>query len=244
MRIVTIFAAAVLLAAADVATGFQTDAEAPHDGYVGPTFLISLGGKLYDDLWQVLDQAPPSERNPAFPADDQYTDRDSWRCASCHGWDYSGETIGGWHFPSLRPLSGTESYEIAQRIRDPLHPFPAGQLSELTIDLLAGFISEGQYDSKAFFGPEGEGLGDPEAGQAIFEGACINCHQIDGRRYLQGERGDRSSLGWVVRNRPRQALHKIMNGVPAAEMLSLRFLSDDQIADLVSYLQTLDPGEE
>ena len=87
-------------------------------------------------------------------------------------------------------------------------------------------------------------LGDPEGGQAIFEGACINCHQIDGRRYLRGEHGDRSSLGWVVRNRPTQALHKIMNGVPGAEMLSLRFLSDAAIADLFAYLETLDPDEK
>ena len=61
--------------------------------------------------------------------------------------------------------------------------------------------------------------------------------------YLNGEKGDRSSLGWVARNRPEQALHKIMNGVPAAEMLSLRFLSDIQIADLLAYLQSLDPNE-
>ena len=49
---------------------------------------------------------------------------------------------------------------------------------------------------------------------------------------------------WVSRTRPEQALHKVLNGVPAAEMLSLRFLSDEEIADLFAYLQTLDPEEQ
>ena len=36
----------------------------------------------------------------------------------------------------------------------------------------------------------------------------------------------------------------MINGVPAAEMLSLRFLSVDQIADLFAYLQSVDPAEK
>ena len=132
---------------------------------------------------------------------------------------------------------------IAERIIDPKHPFPAQDVSELTIRLLAVFLSQGQYVARDFLDANGEAFGDPEAGQAIFEGACINCHEIDGRRYVHGERGDRSSLGWVIRNRPTRALHKIMNGVPGTEMLSLRFLADSQISDLFAYLQTLDPGE-
>ena len=38
--------------------------------------------------------------------------------------------------------------------------------------------------------------------------------------------------------------YSCLNGVPGAEMLSLRFLSDVQIADLLAYLQTLDAGNE
>lgn len=224
------------------ALGFETETAAD-DTELGPTFLISLGGKLYDDLWRVLDQEPPSEVNPAFPAAGLYSTRDSWRCTTCHGWDYSGAEIDGTRFPGLQALKGINPNVIAEKIRDPDHPFPASQLEELTITLLGVFISEGQYESGNFLDADGHAMGDPKAGQDIFEGACINCHQIDGKRYLNGERGDRSSLGWVIRNRPNQALHKILNGVPGAEMLSLRFLSDTQIADLFAYLQTLDPGE-
>ena len=88
----------------------------------------------------------------------------------------------------------------------------------------------------------GRAAGNPEFGREIFEGACINCHGLDGRDFLMRERRDPSSLGWVARNLPEQALHRILNGVPAREMLSLRFMSDEQIADLFAYVQALDPG--
>jgi thiosulfate dehydrogenase len=225
------------------AFAFQMENTAADETEVGATFLVSLGGKLYDDLWTVLDQTAPAGANPAFPATNLYSSRDSWRCVSCHGWDYSGVEIDSTRFPSLQSLQGLDPFAIAERIRNPKHPFPSDQVSELTLTLLGAFISEGQYESNWFFNADGRASGDSVAGQAIFEGACINCHQIDGRRYLNGERGDKSSLGWVIRNRPLQATHKIMNGVPGAEMLSLRFLADTQIADLLAYLQTLDPNE-
>jgi thiosulfate dehydrogenase len=227
----------------DEALGFQMEEPAAGEAEVGPTFLISLGGKLYDDLWKVLDQEPPSGANPAFPQTNLYSSRDSWRCVSCHGWNYAGVQISAVKFPGLQSLKGVGPFAIAEKIRDPKHPFPSDQVSEIALTLLGAFISEGQYETDWFFNAEGQAKGDHVAGQAIFEGACINCHQIDGRRYLKGERGDRSSLGWVIRNRPTQAVHKILNGVPGAEMLSLRFLADAQIADLLAYLQTLDPTE-
>jgi thiosulfate dehydrogenase len=213
------------------------------DAELGPTFLLSIGGKLYDDLWAILDKEPPPGRNPALPGRRPAEARETWRCVTCHGWDYSGADIGGRRIPGLRDLADADPEAIASKIRDPSHPFPVAELPDLAVDLLAFFLSQGQYDGRDFFGRDGEALGEAEFGRAIFEGACISCHEIDGRRFLQGERGDRSSLGWIVRNRPEQALHKILNGVPAAEMLSLRFLSNAQIADLLAYLQTLDPAE-
>lgn len=247
MRIAKALLSALLLAAGlagsagmTVAPGGEGAAPAADDAEVGPTFLISLGGKLYDDLWRVLDQEPPAEANPAFPAVGLYATRDSWRCVTCHGWDYSGAEVGGTRFPSLQALKGTDPYRITELIRAPEHPFPAATVPELALTLLGIFISQGQYALGDYF-DGGRPNGDPEAGQAIFEGACGNCHQLDGKRFLNGEHGDLSSLGWVVRNRPAQALHKIMNGVPGAEMLSLRFLEPAQIADLVAYLATLDP---
>lgn len=236
---------AVLLALATPVAALAQQADDPEaaETELGPIFLLSLGGKLYDNLWQVLDRLPPTESNPQLADRLSIAPADTWRCVTCHGWDYSGAEIGGKTFPSLRDMVGKDPEAVKARLRDPAHPFPVSELSDLALDLLGIFITQGQYARADFISGSGEALGNPEFGRDIFEGACISCHQLDGRMYLQGEKGDRSSLGWVSRNRPEQALHKILNGVPAAEMLSLRFLSDIQIADLLAYLQTLDPSE-
>jgi len=215
------------------------------DQQLGPVFMLSLGGKLYDDLWPILELPPPAGRNPAFP-DLAANDYETWRCVSCHGWDYAG--VDGERASvapraaaaSLLPLAGVDPAIVIEKIIAPSHPFPSDALPDLALFLIGAFISEGLYDRDRILDADGQSRGDPEAGRAIFEGACINCHELDGRAFLRGEVGDPSSLGWITRNRPEQALHKIMNGVPAAEMLSLRFLSEEAIADLMAYVQTLD----
>jgi thiosulfate dehydrogenase len=218
--------------------------DASDETELGPVFLLALGGKLYDDLWTILDELPPEERNPAISGALSVSRRDSWRCVTCHGWDYSGATVEGKEFPGLTGLVDADPEIVRGRLRDPAHPFPADRLSDTAMDILALFVTQGQYARNDYIRESGVAVGNPEFGRDIFEGACISCHQLDGRRYLKGETGDRSSLGWVSRNRPEQAIHKILNGVPAAEMLSLRFLSDIQVADLLAYLQALDPNEK
>jgi mono/diheme cytochrome c family protein len=235
--------AALLLSPASALA--QTADIAAEDQQLGPVFMLSLGGKLYDDLWPILELPPPEGRNPAF-ADRAPTDHDTWRCVSCHGWDYGG--AGGERAgvapraaaASLVPLKGVDPAIIIEKIIAPSHPFPSDALPDLALFLLGAFISDGQYDRNLLLDENGKARGDPEAGRAIFEGACINCHELDGRAFLRGEVGDPASLGRIARTRPEQALHKIMNGVPLAEMLSLRFLSEEAIADLMAYVQTLD----
>ncbi len=241
-RYAALFIAGGLAAAAGLsALPAAAQSEEPE---LGPVFLISLGGKLYDDIWTVTELPPPEGANPAYPANPDIPARDTWRCVSCHGWDYRGSAgergaaVPGLQAPGLTQLYGVDPALVVGRIRDPGHPFPSNELPELSVELLAAFISAGQRNIEDYSG------GDREAGQDIFEGACINCHQIDGLRYLRGEPGDISSLGWLVRNRPSQSLHKIMNGVPAAEMLSLQFMADRQIADLLAHLATLDAPKQ
>ncbi len=228
----------LMMAGSEYANAQQTIAG---DTELGPVFLLSLGGKLYDDIWTVTELTAPDGANPAYPPDPNVSEYDTWRCVSCHGWDYRGSegergsVVSGLVAPSLTSLIGEDPRLIADKITSETHPFPGRDLPDLAAELLSAFISSGQRSLSAFSG------GNPDYGRAIFEGACINCHQIDGLRYLRGEPGDKSSLGWLVRNRPEQSLHKILNGVPAQEMLALQFLADQQVADLLAYLATLDP---
>ena len=212
----------------------------------GGGFILALGGKLYDDIWVMTGVPAPPGTHPAYPKSLPQIGPTSRRCVACHGWDYGGKNgergkLGTDDaFVSLRPLAGQDPKLIEKRILAPPHDYPPEVMSEMTLSLLALFLSLGQFDQSLVVDAQGRGIGDPVRGRDIFEGACMNCHQPDGKAHLIGEHGDRSSLGWISRNRPEQALHKILYGVPSAEMLSMRFMLDHQVADLFAYLQTLD----
>ena len=215
----------------------------------GEGFVISLGGKLYDDIWVTTGGTAPAGRHPAYPKSLPDIGSDSYRCPACHGWDYMGRdghlgtAAADVPFRNLRDLAGEDPQKIAELINAAPHILPQGNMPGLAVEILALFISLGQYDRPSFLDGDNRAKGDPARGRNIFEGACMTCHRPDGRAILTGEKGDRSSLGWIARTRPEQALHKIINGVPGAEMLSVRFLGADQLADLLAYVQTLDPGE-
>ena len=216
---------------------------------VGKKWLLSLGGKLYDNLWSALNITPPKGRNPQYPAGADIPAAGTWRCVACHGWDYRGregqlkKLRNSPRFVSLRPLDGKTQADVARRIRAK-HPEFNRVLPPPMLNALAFFIARGQHDVTRVLDAKGRARGDVLPGKDIFEGVCISCHQADGKAYIEGEPGDRPALGWVARYRPEQALHKIRNGVPGADMLSLRFLDMKQIADLLAYAQTLDPTPE
>ncbi|MGI9480853.1 MAG: c-type cytochrome [Hyphomicrobiales bacterium] len=226
------------------------DAFSAEDAEFGEVFVLAIGGKLYDNIWTMTAINPPEKPNPAFPADIDVSASETWRCVSCHGWDYKGKDgerskMGMPDaFANLKHIEGTELETVTKRIREAHPEYPNELFDDAILEVLALFVSIGQYNRDAFLTSDGIALGKVENGRAIFEGACMNCHQYDGKATLIGELGDKSSLGWISRNRPEQALHKVMNGVPGTDMLAIRFLTERQIGDLFAFLQTLDPNEK
>ena len=213
--------------------------------YLGRQSMISLGGKLYDNHWLQSERKPPSQRYPGYPDEIDISSSDTWRCVSCHGWDYSGadgvlgQQASSPLFVSLRNSAGKPVQEIIAALKSGRHGKIIRVLDPAQVEALSVFVSVGQHDI-AVVVFDGRATGSPERGKDIFEGACVSCHQADGKAYIQGEPGDRPALGWVAINRPAQALHKIRNGVPSTDMLSLRFLPQSRVTDLLTYLQTLD----
>ena len=210
----------------------------------GQAATLSYGGRLYDNHWVVLKLLPPPQSNPAYPADPRNAAKTTWRCVSCHGWDYSGSDghLGqiGSKFVSITRAKGRDPDEIARFLRSGAHTAIVAPMPDEALHALSLFICCGQHDMRSLIGPNGEAKGDPLRGKDIYDGVCNRCHQVDGKAPIYGEPGDVSSLGWIARQHPAQAAHKIRNGVPSADMVSLRFLEIDRIADLLAYLQTLD----
>ena len=239
---------AVLVSAALAVKAQSVDQQLEEN--VGEVFVLSIGGKLYDNLFTMLGKEEPAESNLKYPSDVSAKSLGTWRCVACHGWDYlgadgeRGAVAKSSAFTSLRAMEGMDPKQISNKIRSQPHAYSAELMPEYVADILGLFLSLGQYDASVLLDENGLSRGTASAGQPIFEGACSNCHQLDGRAYLRGERGDKSSLGWLSRNRPQQVLHKILNGFPGTDMLAMRFLPDQQLMDLMAYLQTLDSNQK
>lgn len=215
----------------------------------GEAAILSLGGRLYDNHWVVLNRQPPTSWHPLFPKKVKIDPFKTWRCVSCHGWDYRG---ADGHLgkvskdPALKSLAGVVGQDpkkvLARLMSEPHRRITAPIPPDLLL-ALAKFLSYGQQSMTDLVDAEGKAIGDPMHGQDIFQGTCERCHNTDGKSPIYGEQGDKPSLGWIVRHRPEQAVHKIRNGVPQADMLSLRFLDMKSLSGLMSYLQRLDPEQ-
>ena len=97
MKIITIntaLIAAFLIAGPAVA---QEHDESYHADYIfgaplEPTedWIITRGGRLYDNWYATQDMDGPESTHPAWPASNSRTGETTWRCKSCHGWDCRG----------------------------------------------------------------------------------------------------------------------------------------------------------
>ncbi len=239
--------ALVLVTAFRIMAGGASVKAANETSMTGKLWLLSLGGRLYDNHWTVLGIQPPAGRNPVYPPGVNIPAADTWRCVACHGWDYRGRDghlkrlANSPRFVSLRNMQGRPVNEVIAAILGSPHGKVSAVLPPAMLKALALFISRGQHDVGRMVDARGQALGNPLRGKDIYEGTCIRCHDADGKAYIEGEEGDRPALGWVARHRPEQALHKIRNGVPGADMLSLRFLPLSDIAAILAWLQKLDP---
>ncbi len=219
----------------------------PISGFSSDVETLNLGGRLYDNLWNVVGRRPPDTAHPNFPEAVKTYNEKTWRCVSCHGWDYRGrdgilgQVSQDEAFASLAPAIGRDPAELLQIIMTGTHKKITKVLSSDQMKALSVFLSRGQHSLTDLLDKSGAARGVSERGKIIYDGACARCHQADGKAVIYGEEGDVASLGWIARNRAAQALHKIRNGVPKADMLKLRFMPLDQIADLLAYLQQLDP---
>jgi mono/diheme cytochrome c family protein len=215
----------------------------------GQDAVLSFGGRLYDNHWTILNRQPPTSRHPLFPKQVKIAPGATWRCVSCHGWDYRGaeghlgKASKDPAFSNLAGMTGQDPQSIVESLVSETHRPITAPLSQEQLLALAKFLSFGQHDMSEFSGAEGRAVGNPLRGEDIFEGTCQRCHGADGKAPIYGEEGDKPSLGWLARNRTEQAVHKIRNGVPQADMLSLRFLDPKSMSGLLAYLQTLDQSQ-
>ena len=137
-------------------------------------------------------------------------------------------------------MAGADPRRIAAIVRGGVHGYTRKMIPDDALEKLAVFISRGQHRVDRYMDPKTrKARGSIKRGRAIFQNACANCHEFDGRAQITGERSDLSTIGAVAARNPWQALHKIRNGQPGGDMPAMRVFDPQVIADVLGYAQTL-----
>lgn len=214
---------------------------------------ILRGGKLYISWDKVLGTNLPDRNQPIWKevAPDQEYDPRSWRCVTCHGWDYRGSEgstsraiVKHAGFPGLFGMVAEPQTEIIKWIdgtRNSGHDF-SQYLAEQDLLDLSAFLSSGLVAPELIADPETKLVqGTPTTGETIYQEFCFSCHGIDGAKINFGGAAAPNYLGDMSLQNPWRVAHTIRFGhlgiaMPPAEQVDLGF---SQQIDLITYTQSL-----
>jgi len=203
---------------------------------------IARGAKLYDKWFKVIKAEKPKDTHSAWPASNtKKKGNTTWRCKSCHGWDYKGKdgayAKGSYKtgIKGINAMAGASTAKIIAVMNDDTHKL-SGKMGDADYMDLAMFVSKGQIDMSKYIDSATKAVknGDAARGQDYFETMCTQCH---------GKNGDKpddmkKTLAKQMSN-PWEVMHKILNGQPGEQMPGLRTLDPQITIDIMSHLATL-----
>jgi len=203
---------------------------------------IVRGAQLYDKWFAVIKAEKPKETHPAWPAaNTKKSGNTTWRCKSCHGWDYMG-TDGAYKSGSyntgikgINAMAGADTAKIIAIMKDDTHKL-SGLMGDADFQDLALFVSKGQVDMSKFIDYEKKVAtgGDAARGKDYYETACAQCHGLKGDLPKDMDKTLAKQLG-----NPWEVVHKILNGQPAEQMPALRVFDHQITLDLMAHMATL-----
>lgn len=215
-------------------------------GSPSPAWEMSRGGRLYDNWYATLDKDEPETSHPLWPVTNTgKKGAVTWRCKSCHGWDYKGRDgtyASGAYKTGIKgvfDLAGKDPDAIAERFMGSSHGF-AEILGKEDARQIARFIAEGLHDTDRFIDRRTRAVkGNAEHGKAVFQTVCAACHGFDGKALNWGDEKEPAYVGTEASANPWEVLHKIRNAHPGVEMVALRAFSLQDAVDVLAYTQTL-----
>ncbi|MCP4073487.1 MAG: hypothetical protein GY742_17380 [Hyphomicrobiales bacterium] len=210
-------------------------------------WVMSSGGRLYDNWMNALDIEGPEVTHPSWPASNtKKQGATTWRCKTCHGWDYKGVNgkyasgsyksgIGG-----VTHMHGTTPQNMVAILRDDIHRYTSDMLSDEHVLRIGMFISRGLHDTDAYIDrSSGKTIGVASRGARIFQNICATCHGFQGTKLDWGSDDEPAFVGTEANANPWEVLHKIRNGHPGHEMVAMRPFSLETSVDILTYIRTL-----
>ncbi|MBL4613405.1 MAG: c-type cytochrome [Magnetovibrio sp.] len=207
---------------------------------------VAAGGRMYDNWIRELALKKPKSVHPLYPSDGKYTDTawQTWRCVTCHGWDYLGDRGGstkGENFTGIKGVSGmigSTAEQVAEVLRDDKHGYGDFFDDRAMVDI-SNFVVKGLVPmDRVVDRATGRALIEPVSSSAHFSTICVNCHGADGRMMKTIP-----PLGEAARRNPWQAMHKMLNGHPGDDMPALRAFDVRTTLSTLAFIQALPPRD-
>lgn len=210
-------------------------------------FAISRGGQIYDDWIKAVEADEPKATHPAWPkSNTSKSGSVTWRCKSCHGWDYMGRDgaygTGSYKtgIKGIREWSGRDVTEIVAVIRNETHGYSKAMLSDTAAQKTALFVARGQIDMRLYIDDTSrKARGDVLRGARLYQTICAVCHGPDGKMINFDDEKTPEFVGTVASENPWETLHKIRNGQPGVPMVAMAALGIQDQVDILAYTQTL-----
>ncbi|HYH17355.1 MAG TPA: c-type cytochrome [Azospirillum sp.] len=207
----------------------------------------AYGGRLYDQWAEILDQNLPARTHLSYPRTAAEKGANTWRCVTCHGWDYRGAEGAFASGPQatgikgITGMAGAAPEAIVAILRNPTHRYTPDLIPDDAARRLGLFVSKGQIDTTRLIDPATAAFkGDAGRGKAMFQNLCATCHGYDGKAQNFGSTAAPEFVGTVAVKDPWRLLHKVRNGRPGEAMPANIWMEPDVLANLGAYAQTLD----
>ncbi|MCW8915398.1 MAG: cytochrome c [Magnetovibrio sp.] len=203
---------------------------------------VAAGGRLYDNWIRELAVKPPKKPHPLYPDEGRLADQplETWRCVTCHGWDYLGDKgnfAKGDNFTGIKGIAGmigTAPNKIKAKLKEPQHAY-LDVFDDQAMEDIANFVSIGLVPmDRVIDRTTGRAMAKAQPSSPYYSTICVNCHGGDGRMMETIP-----PLGDAARNDPWQALHKMLNGHPGDDMPALRAFDVNTTLTTLAYVQAL-----
>jgi len=212
----------------------------------GEAWIIASGMRLYDNWMNVVDHDGPGTTHPAWPASNtKKKGNTTWRCKSCHGWDFKGNEglyASGSYNTGIKGVMGAATMhpdDIHKIIMDDTHRYTHDMIPAKAMLRLSKALAIGLYDTKDYINDDGTVKGDLRRGREIFQNICASCHGYDGTALDWGEEGSPAYISTEANANPWEVIAKIRHGHPGVEMISMIAFPMTDIASILKYVRTL-----
>lgn len=209
-------------------------------------WVIASGMRLYDNWMNVMDQEGPGTTHPSWPASNtQHEGNSTWRCKSCHGWDFKGKDgkyDSGSYKTGIKGVMGAATLhpnDIHKILLNDTHKYTHEMIPEEAMIRLSTALAIGLYDTNDYINADGSVKGDLRRGREIFQNICASCHGYDGTALDWGEEGSPAYIGTEANANPWEVIAKIRHGHPGVEMVSLIAFPMTDISSVLKYVRTL-----